>query len=360
MVAVTPTAAANALLRPAIHEFELAMDPLVKAWAKTKWGEVQEVGWKRPKWAHICYNCVGKDMRPFFDHEKLLDAFTLGEVVQKHIVEFVQASLPTLSDAERERYRNDVHHVGFIRNALAHPPEPNAAMCVMGVDAVLGVLRAHGAIDEAGVQALERLRARLRQIDGADPSAAAPLQVAVSAEELRVVVLESALQHFSAEVGGAILCNWNGAGKPAEPMELSGAKQKHTIFTVLNRSQSNKLGALRGWPAYQAWALLPDTSDEKAACGLIRTIRNQRNHAKHDHDLARVAAEVQQLHTIQTSLRLRTDRLEALRDALKAVDAGAPPVLELSETEPWQTVGLDRGGNIADGGGAAGEARGAG
>ena len=71
MVAVTPTAAANALLRPAIHEFELAMDPLVKAWAKTKWGEVQEVGWKRPKWAHICYNCVGKDMRPFFDPAKL-------------------------------------------------------------------------------------------------------------------------------------------------------------------------------------------------------------------------------------------------------------------------------------------------
>ena len=33
-MAVTPTAAANALLRPAIHEFELAMDPLVKAWQR--------------------------------------------------------------------------------------------------------------------------------------------------------------------------------------------------------------------------------------------------------------------------------------------------------------------------------------
>ena len=120
MVAVTPTAAANALLRPAIHAFELAMDPLVKAWAKAKWGEVQEAGWKRPKWAwHIC-ECVGKNMRWCFDHEKLLDAYTLGAFVQKHIVEFVKAHFPRLSDAERERYRNAVHHVGFMRNALAH------------------------------------------------------------------------------------------------------------------------------------------------------------------------------------------------------------------------------------------------
>ena len=61
---------------------------------------------------------------------------SVPEVCFQHIVEFVQARLPTLSDDERERYRNAVHHAGFMRNALAHSPEPSAAECVQGVDAV--------------------------------------------------------------------------------------------------------------------------------------------------------------------------------------------------------------------------------
>ena len=328
----TRVAAANALLRPAIRRFEEAMDPIVKAWAKQHWGERQDDGWELPRWAWHCRLRLGRDLRPFFDASRMWDAYTLGEIIQFHIAEFVQATLQ-VSEDERERYRNSIHHAGFMRNALAHSPEPSAEECVAGVDAVLAVLEAHNVVDRALRAELEDLRRRLQQV------ASGASSLTVNAAELRVVVRESAMQHFAAVVGYKINTRYQPSDKaPPLPMAVAGRYGgRKSICTVLLKYHPE----LNGWPEYKAWFKLSPESEARRAVEAIKKVRHALNHGQQDNSQAAVDADLAALLVIHGALALPTDRLRGLRDGLAPATGPDQALLsvELSAAEgPGQMV----------------------
>ena len=188
-----------------------------------------------PAWADHCRNCLGENFARRFhlDYDNEWDAYRIGEVIQRHLHAFAPASVKA-TDALSEMYRSRVHHIGYLRNALAHPSagQPSSTECLAGSLAVLEVLQAHGIrVDEAGLTLplLKRIADAERTAEPADLLSAAcvELNVDLSAEQLRQAVLESALQHAATTLGSAICERWDAARVRPEwvrmPMDLAGS-----------------------------------------------------------------------------------------------------------------------------------------
>ncbi|EOD12957.1 hypothetical protein EMIHUDRAFT_452118 [Emiliania huxleyi CCMP1516] len=338
-----PTHVALALLRLAIRRFEAALTPRVKQWAFETWGdEPQGVAAEErerlkakhdyvPRWAHLCRECLSENFARDFNKDYLdeWDAYRLGEVIQLHLDAFKPPPARE-SDAASEIYRNRVHHVGFLRNSLAHPSlgQPSVSECLAGSKAVLEVLRAHGeGVGEAALalpllQRIAEAEAERRAAPGSPSSVmgegtplVVDLTVDLSDEQLRHSVLESALQHTAAALGGAICERWEGAPPPwlKLPMDLAGKPPgggKSICAALMSHGKELK----KKWPAAAAKKASLEPLMGKA--GALLAARHDREHGKLDSfDWARVGGLVGDLADAFDSLQLPAGRLLELAAA---------------------------------------------
>lgn len=117
---------AIALLRVALLKYERVMGPVVKSWAKAKWGETQEAGQPLPRWLYYCRKAFGYSMKEHITADGHWDAFIIGTLIIDNLSDFLPSHLRG-DDTASEAYRNHVHHVQYLRNSISHPPAPTAA-----------------------------------------------------------------------------------------------------------------------------------------------------------------------------------------------------------------------------------------
>ena len=315
---VTPTAAANALLRPMIHRFERVMGPIVREWAKKKWGEEQRDDWSLPKWGWHCNKCLGKGQQHLFKKNlnKDWDAFWINEIIQQHLGAFLGECETIQKSDERaaaEMYKKEVHRIGFMRNGLAHSPEPSVAECVAGAMSVRYVLGCHTNKEDPILKELDdkvNLLQRVRDDDDLELSA-----------EHTLVVLESGMQHFAHAMGEAIHGHYHQAyTRPSLPMAVAGkhGKRKSICNVLLHNhvksvDQHGKNPALsKSWPAYGKW----NWNDSEPALKAIEEARHGLNHGRLDtFDAKRIRGVLSQMLTLHQELELKQDRLQKLCDA---------------------------------------------
>ena len=104
------TSVSVALLRYALTKYEEVIAPLVKSWARLKWGEKQDSHHALPCWLWHCRKPFGFSMKAFVTADGHWDAFIIGSLIIHHLVEFLPVHLRGC-DAATEAYRNRVHHV---------------------------------------------------------------------------------------------------------------------------------------------------------------------------------------------------------------------------------------------------------
>jgi len=70
--------------------------------------------------------CVGFAMREHMDIDKMMDTYTITEILKKHLSKvFLARSIHGGIDDECEVLRNCIGHTGYTRNALMHSPKPS-------------------------------------------------------------------------------------------------------------------------------------------------------------------------------------------------------------------------------------------
>ena len=116
-------------------------------------------------------------------------------------------------------YRDRVHHVAFLRNSLAHLPQPSLTECVAGAAAMVEVLQAYGLSEAA-----DEICQKVVQVKHASWLLCSS-EMDLHSEEFLTMVLEAALAKFADVVGSEICGRWQKKWPkevvPEPPLEVS-------------------------------------------------------------------------------------------------------------------------------------------
>ena len=110
-----------------------------------------------------------------------------------------------------------MHHVAFLRNSVAHKPQPSLEECIAGVSAMSDVVRAHG--DEGTAEKLQQIMHDLKLLTGLEPGCVT--EVALEEAAFSTITLELALEDFCKTVGQEVHERWHPKhAAPQVPMEV--------------------------------------------------------------------------------------------------------------------------------------------
>ena len=106
-------------LRVALTHFEFLMDKVVKkiAIAHGPWKDTWEMELKQS---------VGEDMANYVSADKELDAYSISQILKKHLKGvYLKHTKTTDDDFFTESLRNGIHHLGYTRYLLFHNGQPS-------------------------------------------------------------------------------------------------------------------------------------------------------------------------------------------------------------------------------------------